>query len=111
MTWVGLSAPTRGGLTMNWDAIAAIGQAVSALALVLVVQLSYARAEMSRTVTQARTDDAVDLMSFRGGDENGRLTFGKMRAALELPDHPFVPVLARKKPLLSSTRSSRAGIG
>ena len=38
---------------MNWDAIGAIGQAVSALALIVViVQVGHARAEFARSVSQ-----------------------------------------------------------
>jgi len=42
---------------MIWDAIAAVGQAVSALALLLVlVQVRHARGEMRRSVSQGRAD-------------------------------------------------------
>ena len=47
---------------MNWEAIGAIGQAVSALALVMVImQLRHARDEMQRTVRRARVDSSRDL--------------------------------------------------
>jgi hypothetical protein len=41
---------------MNWDAIGAIGQAISALALaVVIVQLRYARADSRRAISEGRT--------------------------------------------------------
>jgi hypothetical protein len=47
---------------MNWDAIAAVGQAVSALALVFVIlQLRLARDEMRRATRQARRYGTQDL--------------------------------------------------
>ena len=47
---------------MNWDAMGAIGQAVSALALVFVlVQLRHTREEMQRAANQARIDGARSL--------------------------------------------------
>ena len=47
---------------MSWDAIAAIGQAVSALALVIVlVQIRNAREEAQRSVGQARLFGSRDL--------------------------------------------------
>lgn len=51
---------------MNWDAMAAIGQAVSALALVFVlVQLRHARQEVRRSVSQARADAGRELWMLR----------------------------------------------
>ena len=48
---------------MNWDAIGAIGQAVSALALVIViVQVRHARREVQRSVTQSRGEAARELI-------------------------------------------------
>ena len=47
---------------MNWDAIAAVGQAVSALTLVLVfMQLRHAREEMQRSVVRMRLEGARDM--------------------------------------------------
>ena len=47
---------------MNWNAIGAVGQAVSALALVLVLmQLSDAREEMQRTANRARLEGTRDM--------------------------------------------------
>src|SRR5262245_1213400 len=54
---------------MNWDAIGAVGQAVSALALVLVlVQLWYARGEMRRAARQARADTSRALWLAQAND-------------------------------------------
>jgi len=48
---------------MSWDAIAAIGQAVSALALVIViVQFRHARSEVRRSISQTRAEGARELM-------------------------------------------------
>jgi hypothetical protein len=47
---------------MNWDAIAAIGQLVSAFALFLVMfQVRHARNEMRRSASQARKDSSRTL--------------------------------------------------
>ena len=49
---------------MNWDAIGAIGQAVSALALVIViVQVRHPRAEARRSVRHSRLDAARQLVT------------------------------------------------
>src|SRR5262245_44500433 len=54
--------PSSGGDAMNWDAIAALGQAVSGLALVLVfAQIRHAREEMRRSVRQGRFDASRQL--------------------------------------------------
>jgi hypothetical protein len=46
---------------MNWDAIAAVGQAVSALALVIVmIQLRQTREEMQRSVGRMRLEGVRD---------------------------------------------------
>jgi hypothetical protein len=47
---------------MNWDAVAAIGQVVSAFALFLVLfQVRHARDEMRRSASQARKDGSRTL--------------------------------------------------
>jgi ABC-type branched-subunit amino acid transport system substrate-binding protein len=54
---------------MNWEAIGAMGQAVSALALVLVlVQVSYARGEMRRAARQSRADTSRELWLAQAND-------------------------------------------
>ena len=55
---------------MNWDAIAAIGQAASALALVFVlIQVRHARAEVRRSISQSRTTNSRELIVLRATDE------------------------------------------
>ena len=64
---------------MNWEAIGAIGQTVSALALVFViVQVRHARDEMRRAAVIARLHGARDMYVTQATDE--RLTPLLMRA-------------------------------
>ena len=50
---------------MNWDAIGAIGQAVSALALIFViVQVRHATAESKRALSQGRAEAAARVNAF-----------------------------------------------
>jgi hypothetical protein len=56
----------RGGDGMSWDAIGAVGQAVSALPLVLVlIQLRHAREEMQRTAGRARLEGTRDMFALQ----------------------------------------------
>ena len=49
---------------MNWDAIAAMGQAVSALALIVViVQIRHARSESRRAISRGRTEAVREINS------------------------------------------------
>jgi hypothetical protein len=65
---------------MNWDAISAIGQAVSALALVVViVQIRYARAESQRSLSQGRGQAFRELLA---GDERNSQLLAKANSAL-----------------------------
>jgi hypothetical protein len=55
---------------MNWDAIGAIGQAVSALALIIViVQVRHARAETRRSMSQGRAAAVRELCMHKSGNE------------------------------------------
>ena len=81
---------------MNWDAIGAIGQAVSALALVFVlVQLRHARQETRRSVSQARADGFRELWMLRANSPQLRGLLGRTEAALGA-QQPFIVELAAK---------------
>jgi hypothetical protein len=78
---------------MNWDAIAAIGQGVSALALFgLLIQLSHARAEARRSVLDAMTNSIISV-STMSLDARYISASMKAHAALGGERHPFVSVL------------------
>src|SRR5262245_48751331 len=88
-----LSQPSRGGDAMSWEAISAIGQAMSALALFGVfIQLSYARAEARRSVLDAMSNSiiSVQAMSLDPRYLNASM---KAHAALGGDRHPFVSAL------------------
>ena len=79
---------------MYWEAIAAIGQAVGALALVFVlIQVRHARQEVRRSVSQARADVARELWVL--GTENAQLSglLGRTETALSGQQPPFVTEL------------------
>ena len=80
---------------MNWDAIGAIGQAVGALALVLVLtQVRHARQEMRRSVSQARADVGRQLFVLRA--DNPQLCSLLVRTDATLSGQPFATELAAK---------------
>jgi len=77
---------------MNWDAVGAIGQVVSGLALVFVIfQIRHARSESRRALSQGRGVAVRELML-------GRLSNSKLSALYEKADVAFgggtPPVLA-----------------
>jgi len=81
---------------MNWDAIAAVGQAISALALVFVlVQLRHARQEVRRSISQKRTDVVRELWMLRA--DNPQLSGLILRADTALgTQSPLAVELAAK---------------
>ena len=67
---------------MNWDAIGAIGQAVSALALIVViVQFRHARLDSRRALSQVRAEALRDQL-IQERDERTMRTIFKANAAL-----------------------------
>lgn len=81
---------------MSWEAIAALGQAVSALALVSVlIQVRQARDEARRTASQYRLDSAHDMTSVFLNNERLGAIVCKAHTALGLPDAPFVGEMMR----------------
>jgi len=82
---------------MNWDAIAAVGQAISALALVFVlVQVRHARQEARRSVSQARANAARELWMLRADNPQLCGLLSRTDAALSGQHHPFLAELAAK---------------
>jgi len=83
---------------MNWDAIGAIGQTVSALALVFVlVQVRHAREEVRRSVIQSR----LDTLQQRATQfvDNERLNALHVRATTVLggsTPSPFITALVER---------------
>src|SRR5262249_1167220 len=72
----------------NWDAIGAIAQAVSALALVFaIVQVSHARQEARRTASQQRAGALGQLYLARAANEGGLLA-ARLKARLGLTGAP-----------------------
>jgi hypothetical protein len=91
---------------MNWDAIGAIGQAVSALALLFVlVQLRHAREEMRRSVSRARADVGRELWMIRADNPqlSGLLT--RTEVALSGQHSSFMAELAVKANITSDEAS------
>ena len=71
---------------MNWDAIGAIGQAVSAFALIIViVQVRHARSDSRRALSQGRAEALRDLYA-QGFDE--RITRLMVKANTGLGNSP-----------------------
>jgi hypothetical protein len=87
---------------MNWEAIGAIGQAVSALALVIViVQVRHARSEMQRSLVQGRSAAMRELFSSRAN--NTGLLRSRFVAHTEMkgPESGFVAALTQRTSLTS----------
>jgi len=81
---------------MNWDAIGAIGQAVSALALVIViVQVRHARSESRRAISQGRNEALHGLIFHRN---EARITDVYTKAAIKLgaPIRPLQSALMER---------------
>src|SRR5215831_2962649 len=75
---------------MNWDAIAALGQAVSALALVLVfAQIRHARAEMRRSVRRERFDAARQMFVTTATDQPLASALARLWTQSGSPPIPF----------------------
>ena len=78
---------------MNWDAIGAVGQAISALALVFVlVQIRHARSESRRALSAGRAE-AVRALNNQFLDERALGIWKKATTALETsisPSHQIV---------------------
>ena len=69
---------------MNWDAIAAVGQAISALALALMlVQVRFGRSEMARAITQGRLQAARELYMSRASSAELSGLYAKASDRLE----------------------------
>lgn len=78
---------------MNWDAVAAIGQAISALALFGVfIQLSHARAEARRSVLDSMSNSVISVATM-SADPRYLGASMKAHAALGGERHPFVSAL------------------
>src|SRR5690349_5323343 len=76
---------------MNWDAIAAVGQSLSALALVAVfIQVRQARHEMHRSILESRQNVGRELDLFRAGNERLGKIRAKANAALLNAPHPVI---------------------
>ena len=72
---------------MNWDAIGAIGQALSALALIIViVQVRHARAETRRSISHGRSAAVRELAMHRS--DNELLNTANLKANLALGGEP-----------------------
>jgi hypothetical protein len=78
---------------MNWDAVAAVGQAVSALALFgVLIQVSHARTEARRSVLDAMSHSLISVLTM-SLDERYQRANVKAHAALGGERHPFVATL------------------
>lgn len=81
---------------MGWDAIAAIGQAVSAFALVFVlVQVRHARQEMRRSISQARANVGRELWMLRADNPQLSGLLLRIDAALR-QENPLMAEIAAK---------------
>jgi hypothetical protein len=80
---------------MSWEAIAAIGQVLGSIAVLisiayLALQVRHARDAVGRSTQQTRTDLNVRLMMNRASDETLRRSIVKLQSALGATRHPFV---------------------
>jgi hypothetical protein len=82
---------------MSWEAIGAIGQAVSALALVFVlVQLRHAHQEMRRSISQARANGGRELWMLRADNPQLSGLLLRIDAALSGRENPLMAEIAEK---------------
>ncbi len=82
---------------MSWDAIGAIGQAVSALALVFVlVQVRHAHQEMRRSISQARANGGRELFMLRANNPQLSDLLLRIDAALSGQQTPLIAEIAAK---------------
>jgi hypothetical protein len=76
---------------MNWDAIGAIGQAVSALALVFVlVQVRHAREEAQRAARQSRHDGMREIWLAQARQPDLLTAMHKLTVAMGGQPAPFI---------------------
>src|SRR5262245_23576685 len=82
--------PSSGGDAMNWDAIGAIGQTLSALALVVVfVQLHGAREEARRSARDARLLNARETFLAAATNQHLSSILNRLSVASGTPPRPF----------------------
>ena len=93
---------------MNWDAIGAIGQAISALALVIViVQLRHARSETRRAVSQGRAEANREMMATLMNERMASI-FTKSMTALQVTPGPAMAALMERAKLTQEEAFSLA---
>jgi hypothetical protein len=79
---------------MNWNAVSAIGQAVSALALILVfVQVRDAHEEMEIATNRARLEGTRDMFLAQATDGELGDAWSRARVASGIPPGAFFPYL------------------
>lgn len=83
---------------MSWDAMAAIGQMLGSVAVLvtlvyLAIQVRHARSEAGRALSQGRGEALRDIFAQQRDERINRLTL-KATAALRGPTHPFMTALA-----------------
>ena len=82
---------------MEWDAVGAIGQAVSALALVFVLtQIRHAREEMRRSVSQGRAEGVGSLSMLQAQDPRLNELLNRTETALGGSLGPYPSSLVEK---------------
>ena len=82
---------------MDWNAIGAIGQAVSAVALLFVVlQVRHARVEMTRATRAARTDTLLGILQSQVSDASRTELLLRARQALGGSPGPFQSLLMER---------------
>jgi hypothetical protein len=86
---------------MNWDEVGAIGQMLGSIAVFvtlgyLAVQVRHARAEMRRSVSQARADVGRDLFVLRADNAQLNGLVHRAEAAFGGRPSPFMAELAAK---------------
>ncbi len=86
---------------MNWDAIAAVGQMLGSIAVLvtlgyLAVQVRYTRTEVARSVVENRGQSARENATLIVSDEHLRRAWQKAHDALGLDAGPGVKVLMER---------------
>ena len=89
---------------MNWDAIAAIGQMLGSVAVLvtlgyLAVQVRHARSEVRRSISQGRADAARELTMYRASNERLSRVMAKANDALRMEPNVFVQSLIEQTAL------------
>ena len=89
---------------MNWEMIAAMGQMLGSVAVLVTlgyvaVQVKHARGEMRRSISQGRADAARELTMYRASNERLSRVMAKASDALNMEPNEFIQSLIEQTAL------------